>query len=52
MAQSQTREISIPNSPEERVRDQFVKQWEDDNCDDHIYTVSRPRAPTASRRWR
>lgn len=39
MAQSQKREISVPNSPEERVRDQFVKQWEDDKCDDHIYTV-------------
>ena len=40
MAQSQQREISVPKSPEERVRDQFVKQWEDDNCDDAVYQLA------------
>jgi hypothetical protein len=36
MAQSQPRTIAIPDSPEERVRDAFLKQWEKDGCDDHI----------------
>ena len=45
MAQSQEREISIARSPEERVRDQFVLQWESDRCDDIIYqTASVARA--------
>ncbi len=39
MAQSQAREISIPKSPEERVRDAFVAQWEKDRCNDVIYNV-------------
>jgi len=36
MAQSQPREISIPDSPEERVRDQFLDQWRKDECDRRI----------------
>ena len=36
MAQSQQREISVPKSPEERVRDQFVKQWKTDGHDENI----------------
>jgi hypothetical protein len=40
MAQSQEREISIPKSPEERVRDAFKKQWEDDGIDDRILNVA------------
>lgn len=45
MAQSQPREISIPRSPEERVRDQFVQQWEEISADDLIYqTMSVARA--------
>lgn len=39
MAQSQQREISIPKSPEDRVRDAFVKQWEADRCDECVYNV-------------
>ena len=39
MAQSQPREISIPDSPEERVRDAFLAQWEKDSCDDHAANV-------------
>jgi hypothetical protein len=39
MAQSQPREIAIPDSPEDRVRDRFVKQWEDDGCDEVIYNL-------------
>jgi hypothetical protein len=40
MAQSQARTISVPDSPEmERVRDQFVKQWETDGCDEVVHNV-------------
>ena len=45
MAQSQLREISVTRSPEERVRDRFVEQWEIDRADDVIYqTASVARA--------
>jgi hypothetical protein len=45
MAQSQEREISVARSPEDRVRDQFVQQWEIDRVDDVIYqTASVARA--------
>lgn len=37
MAQSQQREINIPASPEERVRDQFLAEWKKLNCDAHIF---------------
>lgn len=40
MAQSQAREISIPDSPEERVRDKFVEQWATDKCDEVIFNVA------------
>jgi hypothetical protein len=40
MAQSQTREISVPNSPEARVRDQFVKEWKAIGANDHIRNVA------------
>ena len=36
MAQSQARIISVPNSPEDDVRDQFVKQWKTDGHDENI----------------
>jgi hypothetical protein len=39
-AQSQAREISIPKSPEDRVRDKFVDQWNKDRCDEVIYNVA------------
>jgi hypothetical protein len=39
MAQSQPRAISVPNSPEDRVRDAFVAQWEKDRCDEMVYNV-------------
>jgi hypothetical protein len=39
LAQSQPREIAIPDSPEDHVRDQFVRQWEADRCDEVIYNV-------------
>ncbi len=45
MAQSQLRTISVPDSPEERVRDKFLEQWEKDRCDEVIYsTVAVSRA--------
>lgn len=39
MAQSQQREISVQHGPEDKVRDRFVKQWEDDRCDEAIYSM-------------
>jgi glutathionyl-hydroquinone reductase len=39
MAQQQPREISVPNSPKDRVRDKFIDQWKKDRCDDVIYSV-------------
>lgn len=36
MAQSQPRKISIPESPEERVRDAFTEQWKKDGIDGHL----------------
>ncbi len=39
MAQSQKREISVPDSPEDKVKEQFQKQWDDDHCDDVIYNL-------------
>lgn len=45
MAQSQPREVAIPKSPEDRVRDKFLEQWEADRCDAVIYsTVAVSRA--------
>lgn len=40
MAQSQPREISIPRSPESRVRDAFTKEWEALKADDIIYQLA------------
>jgi len=39
MAMSQKRDISIPNGPEERVRDAFLKEWKALHCDDQIASV-------------
>jgi hypothetical protein len=39
MAQSQPREISIPDGPEDICREAFFKQWEADRCDEVIYNV-------------
>lgn len=38
-AQSQPRTITVPDGPEEMVRDQFIQQWEADNADKVIYSV-------------
>lgn len=40
LAQSQMREISIPRSPEERVKDAFLREWEELRCDDVIYQLA------------
>jgi hypothetical protein len=40
MAQSQPREITIPDSPEEFVRDKFLDQWEKDGADDVIHNTA------------
>ena len=41
MAQSQKREITIPKSPETRVREAFEAQWERDGADKHIRNLGR-----------
>lgn len=41
MAQSQQRKISIPNSPEERVREQFEAEWSRIGADKHIANTRR-----------
>lgn len=41
MAQSQQREITIPNSPESRVLKAFKDEWEALGCDGHIYNTMR-----------
>jgi hypothetical protein len=37
MAQSQPRNISIPNSPEDRVKEEFLKTWDKIGADKRIY---------------
>lgn len=39
LAQSQPRTISIPDSPEDMVRDQFLREWEALRADQHIATA-------------
>ena len=44
MAQSQNRDITISDSPEDRLREAFEKQWDADGCSKHIFncaTLSR-----------
>lgn len=40
MAQSQEREISIPNSPEDRIKEAFMQEWEKLGCDKIIANVA------------
>lgn len=39
LAQSQARTISIPDGPEDMVRDQFLREWENLRADQHIATA-------------
>lgn len=41
IAMSQKREISIPNSPEERVREAFERKWAEINADNYIANTWR-----------
>jgi hypothetical protein len=41
LAQSKPRTITIPNSPEERVKKQFTDQWRKDGCDKHLFNLHR-----------
>lgn len=41
LAQSQKREVTIPNSPEERVREAFTREWEAIGADKIILNVMR-----------
>jgi len=41
MAQSQKREISIPDGPEDRVKEAFAKEWERIGADKHIANTMR-----------
>lgn len=40
MAQCQEREISVPASPEARVKDAFVREWRSLQCDEYIHTTA------------
>ncbi len=39
LAQSQERTISIPDAPEDKVRDQFMREWKALKADEHIATA-------------
>lgn len=39
MSQSQDREIAVPDSPEERVRDAFIEEWRTIGADKHIFNT-------------
>ncbi|TKI02730.1 anti-CBASS protein Acb1 family protein [Martelella alba] len=41
VAQSQGREISVPNGPEERVKEAFLCEWKNIRADEHIANVMR-----------
>lgn len=41
MAQSQAREIAIPDSPEDCIREAFQKEWQAIGADKHIFNVMR-----------
>jgi hypothetical protein len=41
MAQAQEREITVPNSPEERVRERFLFGWKELMADRHIFNAMR-----------
>ena len=41
MAQSQDREISIPDSPEDEVKEQFLKEWDAIGAAKHIFNTRR-----------
>lgn len=41
MAQSQEREITVPNSPEARVVDAFKNEWREIGADGHIFNTMR-----------
>jgi len=40
LAQSQRREISIPNSPESRVKEAFEAQWQEMDLDSYIFGIA------------
>jgi hypothetical protein len=41
IAMSQERDISIPNSPEQMIKEAFLREWEALGCDKHIFNVMR-----------
>lgn len=41
LAQSQSREIAIPDSPEDQIRDAFVDEWKSMAVDRHIFNCAR-----------
>lgn len=40
-AQSQQRQISVPNSPEDRIKEAFERQWQKDGIDAQIFNAAR-----------
>lgn len=41
IAQSQKREIKVPDAPEDRVKEAFEQEWNRLNCDLHIFNTMR-----------
>jgi hypothetical protein len=41
LAQSMPREITIPNAPEDRIKEAFLEEWEHLGCDTHIFNTMR-----------
>ena len=41
MALSQSRDISIPDGPEDRIKEQFIRQWEADSVEKHIINTAK-----------
>ena len=41
IAMSQERELSVPNSPEDAIKEAFLKEWESIGADKHIFNVMR-----------
>lgn len=39
IAMSQARDISIPNSPEDMIKEAFLREWEEIGADEHIFNV-------------
>jgi hypothetical protein len=41
IAMSQDRDIAVPNSPEEMIKEAFIREWKELQADKHIFNVMR-----------